>query len=124
MTGIEIIALAAAGGIAGAINAVAGGGTLLTFPALMFFGTSPIVANATSTLALVIGNAGSLYGYRNKIETVKPWLRRFTLVSLIGSVTGSLLLTHLGEKVFSHLIPFLILFATVLFLLQGPIRRF
>jgi uncharacterized membrane protein YfcA len=123
MTVTEIIALAAAGGIAGVINAVAGGGTLLTFPSLMAFGASPIVANATSTLALVLGNAGSLYGYRNQVDAVKPWLRRFTLISFIGAIVGSFLLVHLEEKVFSKAIPFLLLFATILFLAQGAVRR-
>ena len=63
----EILCLAAVAALAGAINAVAGGGTLLTFPALLFFCTPPIVANATSTVALVIGTAGSIFGFRQQI---------------------------------------------------------
>ncbi|MDB6023209.1 MAG: putative rane transporter protein [Pedosphaera sp.] len=124
MTAIEILGLAASAMAAGAINAVAGGGTLLTFPTLLFFGTPAVVANATSTLALTVGTAGSVYGYRLHLDTIKTWLWRFVLVSIIGGLIGSVLLTHTTEKTFSKLVPFLILFATVLFLAQGAFRRF
>src|SRR6185295_3095940 len=124
MSLIEILGLTAAAVAAGAINAVAGGGTLITFPTLLFFRTPPVMANATSTLALVIGTAGSVYGYRRHLETVKPWLRRFVPASIAGGLIGSALLTHTSERVFSRLVPFLILFATILFLAQGVVRRF
>jgi uncharacterized protein len=114
--------IAAAAG--GAINAVAGGGTLVTFPALLFFGTPPIIANATSTLALVIGTSGGIYGYRQHLQPVKPWLWRFVPVSIVGGLIGAVLLTWSGNKTFSKLVPFLILFATVLLLSQGAFRRF
>jgi uncharacterized protein len=124
MTNTEIIGLffAAVGG--GAINAVAGGGTLLTFPTLLFFGTPAVTANATSTLALVIGTAGSMFGYRRHLKPVVFWLRYFLPVSLLGGLIGSVLLTHTGNQSFSKLVPFLILFATVLFLLQSVFRKF
>ena len=124
MSGLEIITLAAAAAAAGLINAIAGGGTLITFPALLLFGTAPIVANATSTLALVIGTAGSIFGFRSQIAAVKPWLGRFLPVSLLGGLLGSAILTHTGNEIFARLVPFLILFATVLFLAQGAFRRF
>jgi uncharacterized membrane protein YfcA len=124
MSGIEIIALAAAAGAAGMINAVAGGGTLITFPALLFFGTPPLTANATSTLALVFGTAGSVYGFRRQIAPVKMWLKRFLPVSLLGGLAGGILLTRTREAVFARLVPFLILFATILFVAQGAVRRF
>ncbi len=120
----EIAGLVAAAMAAGAINAVAGGGTLLTFPTLLFFGTPPVVANATSTLALLIGTAGSVFGYRKHLPSVKPWLWRFVPVSILGGFVGSLLLTRTSDQTFSKLVPFLILFATVLFLAQGVFRRF
>lgn len=123
MTTSEILGLSAAAMAAGAINAVAGGGTLVTFPTLLFFGTGPIIANATSTLALTIGTAGSVYGYRRHFQNVKHWLWRFVPVSLIGGLAGSIWLTHTSNDTFSKLVPFLILFATVLFLLQGVFRR-
>ena len=93
MSLIEAIALAAAAAAAGAVNAVAGGGTLITFPALLAFGTPSIVANATSTLALVIGTGGSVYAFREPIRAVKPWLKRFVPVSLLGGLLGAVLLT-------------------------------
>lgn len=120
----EIIALVLAAVAAGAINSIAGGGTLVTFPVLLLFGTSPIAANATSTLALMVGTIGSLFGYRQHLASVKPWLSRFIPVSLAGGLIGSILLTHTSNETFAKMIPFLILFATVLFLAQGAFRRF
>src|SRR5438034_626034 len=120
----EILGLLLAGAAAGAINAVAGGGTLVTFPTLLLFGTPPIVANATSTLALVIGTSGSIYGYRQHLNAVKPLLWRFVPVSLLGSALGGILLIYTSNRVFSKLVPFLILFATVLFLAQSLFRQF
>jgi uncharacterized membrane protein YfcA len=119
----EIIGLLIAAAAAGAINAVAGGGTLVTFPVLLLFGTPPVIANATSTLALVFGTAGSIFGYRRHVTTVKPWLSRFLPVSLLGGLIGSILLTRTSNEFFGKLVPFLILFATILFLAQGAFRR-
>lgn len=123
MSAIEVLGLILAAATAGVMNAVAGGGTLLTFPTLLFFGTPPVVANATSTLALVIGTAGSVFGYRRHLHTVRPWLWRFVPVSILGSLVGSGLLTRTSNEAFSKLVPFLILFATILFLAQGIFRR-
>jgi uncharacterized membrane protein YfcA len=119
----EIAGLLAAAIAGGAINAVAGGGTLVTFPTLLFFGTPPIIANATSTLALVVGTSGGIYGYRRHLEPVRPWLSKFVPVSLLGGFIGALLLTLTSNKIFARFVPFLILFATVLFLAQGLFRR-
>jgi len=120
----EIIGLGATAALAGAINAVAGGGTLLTFPVLTFFGVPKIIANATSTLALVVGTGGSIFSLRKQIGAVRAWLVRFVPVSVLGGWLGSVLLTRTGESVFARLVPFLILFATILFLAQGAFRRF
>ena len=119
----EIIALFLAAAAAGVINAVAGGGTLVTFPVLLLFGTPPVIANATSTLALFIGTAGSIFGYRRHLSEVQPWLRRFLPVSLLGGLIGSVLLTRTSNDLFAKLVPFLILFATIIFLAQGAFRR-
>jgi len=124
MTATEIAGLLLAAAAGGAINAVAGGGTLITFPTLLLFGTPPVIANATSTLALVIGTSGGIYGYRQYLNPVKAWLWRFVPISLLGGLAGAFLLTHTGDRTFSKLVPFLILFATVLFLAQGIFRRF
>jgi uncharacterized protein len=123
MTLVETLGLTAAAAAGGAINAVAGGGTLITFPTLLFFGVEPVRANATSTLALVFGTFGGMYGYRRHIDPVRRWLWRFVPISLLGGLIGSVLLTLTSNKTFSHLVPFLILFATLLLLAQGFFRR-
>jgi hypothetical protein len=123
MTTLETLALVAAATAAGAINAIAGGGTLLTFPTLLLTGTPPVVANATSTLALFIGTAGSIFSFRRYIGLIKQWLVRFVPVSLAGGWLGSWLLTHTSNKFFGQLVPFLILFATILFLAQNVFRK-
>jgi uncharacterized membrane protein YfcA len=121
---VQILELAAAALVAGAMNAVAGGGTLVTFPTLILLGTGSETANATSTLALVIGTAGSMYGYREYAGAIRSWLIRFWLVSVVGGLIGAVLLTKTSDSVFSKMVPFLILFATVLFMAQDAFRRF
>lgn len=126
MTALEILSLLSllfAATAAGAINAVAGGGTILTFPTLLAIGTPPIVANATSTLALVFGTSGSVYGFRKHIPSIREWLWRFVPVSLLGGLIGSWLLTITSNEFFGRLVPYLILFATLLFLAQGVVAR-
>ncbi len=123
MTLLEFLALVAAGGTAGAINAIAGGGTLLTFPVLLACGTPPVLANATSTVGLVIGTAGSIVGFRGHLKAIRTRLLQFIPICLVGAAFGSWLLTQTSDDQFSKLIPFLVLFATVLFFLQGFLRR-
>ncbi len=124
MSPSEIIALSVAALLAGAMNAMAGGGTVLTFPALLFFGMPAIEANATSATALVVGTIGSIFGYRRHVPAVKPLLTRLSLVTAIGSLLGAMLLKVTNEETFNHLVPFLLLFATVLFLANNAFRRF
>lgn len=120
---IEIISLFAAASAAGAINAIAGGGTLITFPVLILFGVPPVTANATSTLSLVVGVFGGFLGFRKLIAEVRSWLPAFLPISLLGGWIGSFLLTHGKSETFAKLVPYLILFATVLFMLQGFVRK-
>jgi len=119
----EIVLLSTAALAAGAMNAIAGGGTVLTFPALLLYGIPAIQANATSTLALLIGILGSMFGYRRQIRVVAPLAWRFGAVSAAGGVIGAILLTCTKEQVFSALVPFLLLFATILFLANDAFRR-
>lgn len=123
MTVTQTLSLLGAAMAAGAINAVAGGGTILTFPTLLAVGTPPVIANATSTVALVIGTGGSVFGFRQHIPAIRSWLWRFVPVSLLGGLIGSYLLTVTDDSTFKHLVPFLILFATLLFLVQGVVAR-
>jgi uncharacterized membrane protein YfcA len=107
---------------AGVINSVAGGGTLLTFPALMAV-VSPVVANGTSTLALVPGSAAGAWGYRHEFREVRRWALLLAGPSLVGGAVGTLLVTRLPETYFDTLVPWLILTAALLFLLQPTLTR-
>jgi uncharacterized membrane protein YfcA len=116
---LDALALVASGAGAGAMNALAGGGTILTFPALLLLGESARVANATSTVALLPGAAASLAGYRREVSTHRRWLGTLVVPSLLGGAAGSLLLLATPEKVFARLAPWLVLFATGLFAFQS-----
>ncbi|MGH9441138.1 MAG: sulfite exporter TauE/SafE family protein [Thermoanaerobaculia bacterium] len=108
---------------AGMMNALAGGGTILTFPVLLLLGESAITANATSTVALLPGAAASMAGYRREVGEHRQWLTALLLPSVIGGAVGSFLLLRTPEVAFERLAPLLVLFATLLFLVQGAIRR-
>lgn len=123
MNWAEAITLVGAAAAAGGVNAVAGGGTLITFPTLLLLGTPAVIANATNTLAIVVGTSGGVAGYRRQLGAVRGWLVWFVPASLLGGIVGAVLLTFSREKVFSHLVPFLLLFATVIFVAQGAFRR-
>jgi uncharacterized membrane protein YfcA len=123
MSLLEIAAMLAAALIAGMVNAIAGGGTLLTFPLLIFFGLDPKVANATSTVALWPGLFGGLFGYRREMNDSSLILMRLGAISVIGGGVGAWLLIITPSPTFARLVPFLILFATILFTLQGPVNR-
>lgn len=123
MTIIEAGALFAAALAAGMINSVAGGGTLVSFPTLIWTGVSPIVANATNTLAMVPGAWSSVYGYRRETRDAPRKFLLLLLPSIVGSVVGAVLLKRTPPGLFAALVPFLVLFATILFMLQGPVQR-
>jgi uncharacterized membrane protein YfcA len=114
-----LVALAAMGG--GMINSIAGGGTLLTFPALIALGVPPVVANATSTIALWPGSLTSFWGYRSQIQGIRAWWAHWAIPSLLGGITGALLLIYRPEAEFDALVPWLIWGATALFLFQKPV---
>src|SRR3977135_3437987 len=116
------LALVAAVG-AGAMNAIAGGGTLLTFPAIVALGVAPLVANATSTVALWPGSLGSMWGYRGELVGARRWVIDFAVPSVCGGVLGAWLLLHTEPAAFARIVPFLVLGATVLFLVQRPLVR-
>ncbi len=116
---LVLAALAAAAGAA--VNAIAGGGTLITFPTLIAIGVPPIVANATSSVALWPGTVGSMWGYRRELAGARAWAVRFAIPSLLGGIIGALLLLRTSSERFSAIVPFLVLGATVLFIAQGPL---
>lgn len=113
----------AAGIAAGAINAIAGGGTLVSFPAIIALGVPPLVANATNTVALWPGAFASLWAYRAEVSGARAWAARFALPSLLGGIAGAVLLLRTPADRFERVVPFLVLAATVLFMAQGPITR-
>jgi uncharacterized membrane protein YfcA len=109
--------------LGGVINSIAGGGTLVTFPAIVLLGVPPLVANATSTVALWPGAVGSFWGYRRQLGNARGWLLRFALPSLAGGAIGAGLLLQTGAAQFERIVPFLVLGATVLFMAHGPVLR-
>jgi hypothetical protein len=123
MTASHVLALLASSAAAGAMNAMAGGGTILTYPTLLWTGESAIVANATSTVALLPGTVASMAGYRREVAAHRHWLKTLFVPSLLGGTVGSVLLLRTPERTFAQLAPALILFATVLFMFQGAVRR-
>ena len=108
---------------AGAINSVAGGGTLVSFPTLIWLGLPSIAANATSTVAIWPGSLGSLWGYRRELRGTAPAMLALTGPSLVGGITGAVLLHITPTGLFDRLVPLLILFATLLFMAQEPLQR-
>ena len=122
MTGIQGVVLFIAAAVAGAINAVAGGGTMVTFPTLVWSGLFEKLANTTSSVALWPGSIGGMWGFRRELRAGGRWL--FLLVpSIVGGAAGAVLLYFTPPKIFGLIIPYLILFATILFMLQEPIRH-
>ncbi|MEM9783667.1 MAG: sulfite exporter TauE/SafE family protein [Pseudomonadota bacterium] len=115
--------LVAIGLVGGAWNAIAGGATLFTFPALMSVGLPPVVANATNYLAMLPSNAAALPAYRRELFGIGPAIWPLIVVSGLGAVAGSLLLLASGEALFERLIPILILAATGLFAFGDRFRR-
>jgi uncharacterized membrane protein YfcA len=110
--------------LAGVMNAVAGGGTLLTFPALFtVLPGEPVVANGTSTVALLPGSLAGAWGYRRELKEGRQWVRVLMIPSLVGGVIGTLLVTQFDPQIFATLVPWLILAASLLFVAQKPISR-
>jgi uncharacterized membrane protein YfcA len=116
---------------AGGVNSLAGGGTLLTFPALIaalatsgtYRDEAAVMANATSTVALVPGAMAGAWGYRHELRRVSDWFRLLVGPSLIGGLIGSLLVTRLPPAYFATLVPWLLLLAAVVFLVDTLWRR-
>ncbi len=118
---LALVALAAVGG--GFINAIAGGGTLLTFPALIALGVPPLMANATSTVALWPGLLTSFWGYRDALRGARAWTVRWAVPSMLGGGVGAVLLLLTPERKFADSVPWLIWGATLIFVLQGTVMR-
>ena len=119
----DYLILCVAAALGGAINAIAGGGTLLTFPALNAIAGDAVVANATSTVALVPAALAALFGYRRELREERFWSWALLGPSLVGGVIGSLLVVTLPRDWFKGAVPWLILAAALLFAFQPQIGR-
>jgi uncharacterized membrane protein YfcA len=117
----KLVVIVLISALAGAMNAIAGGGTLLTFPALIGLGIPPIVANATCTMALWPAALSSFWGYQSELQGARRWVLGFALPSLLGGAVGALLLIRTPPSRFAALVPWLVLGATGLFMVQGPL---
>lgn len=118
----ELIAFGAAF-LAGAINSVAGGGTLVSFPALIWLGLPSTIANATSTVAIWPGSLGGMIGFRENLRGMEQRMYALIVPSAIGGIAGAMLLRLTPTSVFDRLVPLLILFATCLFMAQDVVQR-
>lgn len=117
-----ILLLLLIGFIGGVLNAVAGGSSLITFPALMVVGLPPVVANATNFMGLIASNAAALPAYRHELRELVPKIIPLIGLACIGGLVGALLLLVSDPSVFIALIPFLILFATLMFAFGDQMR--
>ena len=108
---------------AGAVNALAGGGTLITFPVLTALGVPAVTANVTNTVALCPGYFGAVLAQRGLIKAQKERLRVLLPTALAGGLLGGWLLLRTGEKLFSNLVPWLILLASLLLALGEPLKK-
>ena len=120
---MQLFVLLLAAFVAGAVNSVAGGGTLLTFPSLLSIGVPPIAANATSTVALVPGSLSAFFGYRDELHDSGRELLWFAVPSVIGGIVGALFVDRVGDRTFALLVPWLIFSATALFAIQPLVGR-
>ena len=118
---LDYLVLIIAGFLAGVLNAVAGGGTFLSFPALVWVGVPPISANATATFAALPGYISSAWAFRKDVKAQGPLsVREITLISILGGFLGAMLLLVTPSEVFSAVVPWLLMLATALFA-AGPV---
>jgi hypothetical protein len=115
-------ALVLAGFVAGAINAIAGGGTNVSFPALVWLGLPPVIANATSAVSLWPGSLAGTWGFRRALGRARPAWLWLVVPSLVGGLIGATLLVALPARVFAGIAPWLVLGSTVLFA-ANTVRR-
>jgi len=121
---MEFLLLFTAGLLGGMLNSIAGGGTFITFPALLMAGVPPISANATNTFAVSAGYISGSWALRQELSVHKKSLTAILLLSLAGGSVGAWLLLQTPEQLFRQAIPWLLLFATLLFIFGESINRF
>lgn len=119
----QLTAIAAVSAVSGMVNSIAGGGTLLTFPALLGLGVPPVSANATSTVALWPGSLASMLGYRRELAGAERWALKLAVPSIAGGLLGALLLMATTDEQFRRIVPWLVFGATLLFAFQARVMR-
>jgi uncharacterized protein len=119
----ELVAISAAGLLAGMVNTIVGSGSLITFPTLLAFGFPPVVANVSNTIGLVPGSISGAIGYRAELGGQRRRAVRLGSVSVLGGLSGAALLLVLPPTLFQRVVPFLILTACVLVAIQPWISR-
>jgi uncharacterized membrane protein YfcA len=119
----EVIAIAWAGLAAGAINTLVGSGTLITFPVLLAFGYAPVTANVSNTVGLVPGSISGAIGYRRELSGQRDRVLRFGAMSMLGGITGAVLLLVLPASAFKAVVPVFLAIALVLMVLQPRLNR-
>jgi len=119
----DLLLLFIAGLFGGMLNSIAGGGTFITFPALLFAGVPPISANATNTFASCSGYISGAYAFRMELQAHKSELAKYILISLIGGMVGAWLLLQTPAQLFRDAIPWLLLFATILFVIGAELNE-
>jgi uncharacterized membrane protein YfcA len=122
VTVLQLAAITLAAAVGSGVNSIAGGGTLITFPTIVWLGVPALVANATSTVALWPGALGSMWGYRGELGGARAWAIRFAIPSLLGGGVGAWLLLVTSPRAFDRIVPFLVLGATLLFVLRDLLR--
>lgn len=121
---LELSLLFFAGLLGGVLNSLGGGGSFITFPALLFVGVAPISANATNTFSSSAGYLSGTYAFKSEILENKKRLPLLLAISLIGGVVGAWLLLHTPENIFQKVIPWILLFATLLFAFGERLSHF
>ncbi|MGV9615666.1 sulfite exporter TauE/SafE family protein [Nocardia xishanensis] len=118
MSWLELLAVFGAGIAAGGINTIVGSGTLITFPVLLAFGLPPVTANVSNTIGLVPGSISGVIGYRRELAGQRARLLQLGTASLLGGITGAVLLLVLPAEAFKAIVPVLIIIALILVVVQ------
>ena len=123
MSALEILAVAAAGAFAGVSNAIAGAGSLVTFPTLIAVGVPQLAANVTSTVGLIPGALGAAIGYSEEVSSQRARILRMTVPSLLGAAAGTALLLLTPNDTFEVIVPALVFGSCLLLLFQPQLTR-
>jgi len=119
----DVLFLAAAGILGGIVNSLAGGGSFITFPALIAVGIPPVIANASNTFTATAGYLSGTYALRQEIKDSPKTILILSFISALGGILGAYLLTQTSNSEFETAVPWLLLFATVLFIFGGQLNK-